>query len=64
MMPKLKKNFKSDIDNFLETFDKTHAKLSRFQKWEKEKYTQINKWRDFPTYEKPQTLEFFDEKKS
>lgn len=54
MIPKLKKDFESDIDNFLKTFDKTHAKHSRSQQREKKIYAQIYKWRDFPTYEKPE----------
>jgi hypothetical protein len=47
-MYKLNKNFKSEIDIFLETFN---TKLSSSQKQEIKKYARIHKLRDTPITE-------------
>ncbi len=47
-MKKLNKNFKSNIDKFLEDFDRQYPKQSSSQQEEIKKYSRINQLRDLP----------------
>jgi len=49
----VQKNFVSELDQFLQAFDKTHPRLSTSQCKEKEKYQRVYKLRDQVTDEKP-----------
>ena len=46
MIPELKKNHLSDIDKFLNDFNKKNSKLSASIKKEKEKFNEVKDLRD------------------
>lgn len=54
-MAKLNKNFRSNIDKFLEEFDKKHPDRSASQQQEMKKYKRIYELRDLPKIEKKPT---------
>ena len=62
-MRRFNKNFKSQVDIFLEPFDNTHSTLSFSQQQEIKKYARIYKLRDTVNTEEepptPKIWEFF-----